>query len=146
MLHSFERHTSFTVNAQKVCITDVRRLISRKIVRRAFSIHRMKLIETGASNSIEFGAETVNDRAKSRRALRRSNADEARSAMRPRRFDHGKADNYPTGRRIEIPRRDTLTGRILRPARAIDGSLDRPPIIHIDTTYKCNRVVGVKLY
>lgn len=96
---------------------------------RAYSPRRMKSIETGVSNSIRFGAETVNDCE----IVNTSSADEARSTMRRRRIDHRKADNYPTGRRIATPRRDMLTGRFLRPARAIDGPLDRPPIIHIDT-------------
>lgn len=67
--------------------------------------------------------------AKSRASSFQSDADEARSTMRGRRIiDPDKADNYSIGRRIG----KKLIERILCPASAIDRSLDRPPIIHID--------------
>jgi len=78
---SFRETYFFHGKRVKICITDIRRFTSRKIMKFTFSI-RMKLIETGFSDSIQFGAETVNDRAKSRASNFQSNADEARSTLK----------------------------------------------------------------
>jgi len=99
----------------------------------------MKLIETGFSDPIQFDAETVNDRAKSRASNFQSNADEARSTMKK---------GSITVRPIIILRKDgesKLRAGTRWPngffvlLEAIDESLDRPPIIHIDTHISISR-------
>lgn len=64
--------------------------------------------------------------AKSRGSSFQSDADEARSMTGGDGgiIDHDKADNYSTGRRVG----NTLIERILRPARAINGSRSIHPL------------------
>jgi len=104
-------------------------------MRRAFSIHGIKLIEIAVNNSIQFGVEVVNNCVKSRRSPDR---------MLSRRDRQREGGGSTTVKPIiilqdgESKLRDTLTGFFVLIVR----STDRPLSI---STHKCNRVIDVKL-